>query len=543
MEGKKGSEKPTLFLRTASGLTKAWSPYDLFIFNVIAINPVVQIALGYYIAAIIFPDGDLVLGVLLCTIVAVMAQPVYSLLAASMPRTGGDYIYQSRLLHPLIAVMTAFVWYYLILFIWATTGGWNASMLFLSPICIFWGQATGNPGLVELGRWWVSPIGVFVSVLIAFGWSAALNIAGIKWYGRFQKACWYIGLAGFVTWVGMMFSFSQPHFIESFNSFMQEWGWSHISYQGIINQAVAEGATISAPTNLMSTLMIIPIAGYALLWGQWGVAQLGEVKKAGSVKNMMFAITCATIVAGIMSTLLIWGVLNVAGREFYYSTVYLFNNGTTPLPIPPYFGFFVATLTKNPILQLWILGSFAAWMYGWCPNMCLPATRVTFAMAFDRLGPEWWAKLHPKTKTPVLSIIFFTVMQFLCAIPFIFYPEIGAYMSLCIITGIICLGATVLAGTLWPWTHPESYKGSLAAKYKIGPIPMITFFGVIYLACTAMMLGFMLGTPYYGFWDIKGYGVLIVLYAIPAALYFYYKWKRKREGIDLNLVYKEIPVD
>ena len=535
--------KPTLFLRKASGLVRAWSPYDLFIFNVIAINPVVQIALGYYAAALIFPGGDLVLGVLICTLIAATAQPVYALLAASMPRTGGDYIYQSRLLHPLVAVNTAWVWYYIILFIWATTGGWNAAMLLLSPICIFFGQSSGNPGLISLGQWWATPEGVFVSVMIAFSWSAILNIAGIRWYGRFQKACWYIGLAGFATWFGIMALNTQQVFQTSFNSLMTDFGWTNVSYQGIIDQAVAEGFNPTMSISPVHTFMIVPLAGYALFWGQWGVAQLGEVKKAASVKNMMLAITGATLVAGFISTSLIWGVMNVAGREFYNSAVFLFDAGTTPLPIPPYFGLFVATLVRNPILWLWILGSFAVWMYGWCPNMALPATRVGFAMAFDRMGPEWWAKLHPRTKTPVLSILFFTAMQLLFALAFLFYPVIEAYMGLCIITGIICLGATVLGGTLWPYLHRETYEGSLAAKYKIGPIPVVTFFGVIYLFFTAVLLGLMLGTPDYGFHDLTGWVPLVAMYGFCTIFYFYYKWKRKREGIDISMIYKEIPVD
>lgn len=72
---------------------------------------------------------------------------------------------------------------------------------------------------------------------------------------------------------------------------------------------------------------------------------------------------------------------------------------------------------------------------------------------------------------------------------------------------------------------------------------MVTFFGVIYLVFTVAMLAMLFGKPEYGFWNISGYAPLVGMYAFCVIFYYYYKWKRKKEGIDLSMVYKEIPVE
>jgi len=78
------------FTRKASGLVRSWSPVDAWIYNVIAINIVVNVAIAYAFMAAIYPQASQWLAFLIagafCTVEAV----VYAFFTTAMPRSGGD---------------------------------------------------------------------------------------------------------------------------------------------------------------------------------------------------------------------------------------------------------------------------------------------------------------------------------------------------------------------------------------------------------------------------------------------------------------------
>ena len=53
---------------------------------------------------------------------------------------------------------------------------------------------------------------------------------------------------------------------------------------------------------------------------------------------------------------------------------------------------------------------FFCWYIMLAPNAPLGATRVMVAMSFDRVLPEWFGRVNPRSHTPVNSIIVFTVI-------------------------------------------------------------------------------------------------------------------------------------
>ena len=82
--------RPGLFLRNATGLVKAWSTFDAFIYSFWSIN---LITLGLYGMSFVYtvPDGQLVAGILLFGVLVTFLVITYAMLVSVMPRTGGDY--------------------------------------------------------------------------------------------------------------------------------------------------------------------------------------------------------------------------------------------------------------------------------------------------------------------------------------------------------------------------------------------------------------------------------------------------------------------
>src|SRR5258705_11044270 len=87
--------RPGLFLRNATGLVKAWSTFEAFIYSFWSIN---LITLGLYGMSFVYtvPDGQLVAGILLFGVLVTFLVITYAMLVSGMPRTSDYSAWQSR---------------------------------------------------------------------------------------------------------------------------------------------------------------------------------------------------------------------------------------------------------------------------------------------------------------------------------------------------------------------------------------------------------------------------------------------------------------
>ncbi len=96
-----GTRAGNLFVRNSTGLVRAASAVDATIFNAVISAPVGStIAYSIFFTLVAFPGADVagVLGITLIINIPVLI--MFALLAASMPRVGGDYVWVSRVLSP-----------------------------------------------------------------------------------------------------------------------------------------------------------------------------------------------------------------------------------------------------------------------------------------------------------------------------------------------------------------------------------------------------------------------------------------------------------
>src|SRR2546428_9972760 len=89
--------RPTLFLRNATGMVKAWSTFDAFVYLFWSVN---LITLGLYGMSFAYtvPNGQLLAAILIFGLLTTFLVGTYAMLVSVMPRTGGDYAWQSRVL-------------------------------------------------------------------------------------------------------------------------------------------------------------------------------------------------------------------------------------------------------------------------------------------------------------------------------------------------------------------------------------------------------------------------------------------------------------
>src|ERR1700684_243633 len=93
-----GGETPTLSLRKATGLVRGWSVRDSMIYACLATNFVTLGIYEFTFAGPAFPKGQLITAVVISGIWVSFLVIAYSGLVVTIPRAGGDYVWQTRIL-------------------------------------------------------------------------------------------------------------------------------------------------------------------------------------------------------------------------------------------------------------------------------------------------------------------------------------------------------------------------------------------------------------------------------------------------------------
>src|SRR3974390_1667446 len=92
-----GDETPTLFLRKATGLVRGWSGRDSMIYACLSTN-VITLGLVQFAYQGALPSGQLLTAVPLSGVWVSFLVLAYSGLVVTIPRAGGDYVWESRIL-------------------------------------------------------------------------------------------------------------------------------------------------------------------------------------------------------------------------------------------------------------------------------------------------------------------------------------------------------------------------------------------------------------------------------------------------------------
>jgi APA family basic amino acid/polyamine antiporter len=111
-----------------------------------------------------------------------------------------------------------------------------------------------------------------------------------------------------------------------------------------------------------------------------------------------------------------------------------------------------------------------------------------------------------------------------------------------LVIAVTFLGSALAAAVL-PWKKREIYAASPIARYKVAGIPLITFAAVTFIAFLVFCLYKWLQGDVYGVNKTSSLIFMGCLYALAVAIYVASRVYRKRQGMDLGMVYGEIPAE
>lgn len=528
-------EERAVFVRKATGLVRGWAVRDAFIYATFAIN---LVTLGWYIFAFApatIPNGNLLWAVIVGGCYLIFQAITYAALIAVMPRAGGDYVWMSRVLGGGIGFVLAVCGWWFILWHWVPIYANILQIQVLQPLSAIVGWHGGL-------AFWVGHTGTFVASLITALLASLFIALGIRTYARIQKACFYGGLIGLAFMALLLLFTTKSGFIHDFNT------QAHKLYRAPAN---AYHATMAAGTkgyhppslgsfNASGVVLLLPLLMFFNLWSNWGATLYGEVRGASDFRKNIYAMGGALIFTTILAALFFLLFAKTFGWNFYEAAN---NAGSTgPLGVYPYPGTFASFIIASRVLQFVLIGVLALWFVGWCGSVFLSSTRVVFATAFDRVLPEWAAKVS-SNGVPYAALALMLVPSIPISALYAYSPKFASYtLDATLVIAITFLGTTVAAAIL-PWRRPEIYNASPIAKYRILGLPIITVAAILFAVVLVFALVKWFSDSAYGVNHSSSLIYMGILYAIAIAIYGISWFVRRRQGMDLGMVYGEIPAE
>src|SRR6201996_4772316 len=212
-----GDEKPTLFLRKATGLVRGWSVRDSMIYACLSTN-VITLGLVEFAYQDAIPNSQLITAVLISGVWVSFLVIAYSGLIVTIPRAGGDYVWQSRILGSGIGFVMAATGWWFILWLWAPIYGNILSVQLFQPLwaTLKWTWPAGG------AAWFGTNNGIFIVTLITIVIAGLLVSLGMAGYARIQKYAFVGGMIGFAVVVILLLINSHADFVNSFNLYGQK---------------------------------------------------------------------------------------------------------------------------------------------------------------------------------------------------------------------------------------------------------------------------------------------------------------------------------
>ena len=295
----------------------------------------------------------------------------------------------------------------------------------------------------------------------------------MKFYAKIQRWCFYVGMVGLVTWVIMLLLTTSEKFIASFNSFMANtlnWGGGQ-AYQQILTMAQTNGfnAVPLAQTSFGSSFLIGPALAYTFMYIAWTGTLVGEIGGVNQFKNSLKMFVGGNLFAMVICAGFLWLLISKISNEFFTSSNFLWMSGNTgDMPVAPYYGIFLMSLSKSPWVWLWIAIGLNAWFWIWPTNNMVASTRIMFAMSYDRMLPGIVARVSRRWGAPIIAITICYIGCLVMGWLYFFTSFSKLTLDMPLMTSIAFCAST-LVGTLFPYlkSTKKIYADSPISKYKV----------------------------------------------------------------------------
>ncbi len=480
------------------------------------------------------PNADIPLTTLIGLGIVLMVGFVYWMLSTSMPRTGGDYVWVSRILHPylgflessmlLFVMISSFVAYDIVLAV-----KYGFSYMFIN-----FGYLTNDTGLVNLGttmftdNMWLLGISLVLSLIVI-----GVMLLPIKRVVNVLMGSFFVMVAIFALYIGLLVTTGHDGFVANFDA------RSGTTVAAILATASPGAFNFTAEGTLFLGLVFVMLSYIGLVNSSYFA---GEVS-GNPFKSQGIAIFGSPLIYGAFIFVIYFAQFTVYGHDFLAAAA---GPGSGLFPTAAAFNssgvFLVNFLTTNPWLAAIVPFGMGLQLVVWSMAFYLAPTRYIFSWSFDRILPLGLSKTSKK------GVPYYAVLLYgLVTVAFVFltiFTSIGNFYVYAIFGFYFSTTIVMIAGALFPYRRKEIFEASHRyVKAKVGPIPVITIVGfagaiaTFFVMISAVVPAYTKQSQFDWVW----FSPIIVMLVFATLVYWGSYYYQKGHGLPVELVGKQIP--
>jgi APA family basic amino acid/polyamine antiporter len=567
-----GSAK--LFVRQSSGLVRNVSVTNALFFNVAAFVGVgltlypIFYSLGFVpvwkFAGISEYAWAAIIAGIFCAVLAL----IFASLTSVMPRSGGDYVFTSRIVHPFLGWMES----------WTLVIASVLIMAFEVPLVLrnlqitarIIGIGAGGHFFTHANTWFTDSTGAitgspgFVGSLIVLAIIGVVVVLPTRTFHRVVTALAAFGVAGFVAmFIFGLLTTSRSAFERHLPQYTNGVTAAKIAASGKAD--FLPGTTHHFLSDLFSTTVfpfMLSILLFQFIGFQYSAYIAGEVR--GNVRRgVMVALLGALLIGVLANSLYVDAISNHFGfgtNVSWGASYWGFNANLPNVPLgQPNSMPLLAVIANSSLWPIWALISLAGTIFPFllCPVYINFISRMQLAWSLDRQLPEWFGRVNERLRAPLNAIL---ATLGLAAI-FLFFQSYNALPHVLATTG----NKLNLAGTAWfaivmallTWTMPG--VNALLVRFRrpdlVRNAPFgraLPWLGLVWLVFPVWIYIFAVFKPIEK--SLEGSGKLhyletngildaLLFYAIGVVIYVVMQLRSRSAGVDTKMLFTEIPPD
>ena len=517
------------FVRQATGLVRQFSAIEVFTWSIIFFPWLTSWAGIFWVTPDYYQNVNYYASLAVWAVIAVVIVLLYWQLTSIMPRSGGDYVFISRVLSSPLGFVASFLFFVAILISAGSGSYWAFSEA--GTQLSFAGQVLGDKGIVSLGNFVTPGVSSSPAVLMAAGVAilavgAALVTAGGRLFRLVVYAFFGYGVFTMLLVVVIFLTSSHAGFVNAYNAYFQ--GGVAKVYSDAASAGYVQGASLA------SIGAVVPLLFVSI--GPYPVMQF----VGGEIRRPRTSLLYGLVVAEALSIAIWFGLTymldKVIGLPFIEA--WAIQNGGVGAPLSTVPTAFATVLNPSSLL-LWliVIGLFIG-NIGWSWLSLVFISRLFLAWSFDRVMPQWLSRVSDRFHTPVNAIVLGAVLALIPMYLQYFTSFISAQVNAIFFYSVVWFLAAVSA-VLLPFTRRDVYESATGGKRR--GLPRISILGAVAAALFAYLGYNSVTNPAVGPFQASAQILVGVVILVPVAIYALSYRYHKSRGVDLRLAHSRIP--
>ncbi|HYX87426.1 MAG TPA: APC family permease [Gaiellales bacterium] len=564
-----------LFVRQSSGLVRDVSVTNALFFNVAAFVGVgltlypIFYSLGFVPVWKYGPFSEYGWAAIITGLFCVLLAIIFASLTSVMPRSGGDYVFTSRITHPFLGWMEA--WTLVIASVLIIAFEVPLVLRNLQITARIIGIGAGGHFFKSSNTWFTDSTGAitgspgFIGSLVVLAVIAGVVLLPTRTFHKVVTALAIFGVASFVAmFIFGLLATSRSDFEHNLPQYTGGVTAAKIAASG--HATFLPGTTHHFLSDLFSRDVfpfMLSILLFQYIGFQYSAYIAGEVR--GNVRRSVLVALLGALVIGVLAnSVYVDSISNHLGFNTNVSwgaSYWGFNENLTALPLgQPNAMPLLGVISNDSLWPIWAIISLAGAVFPFllCPVYINFISRMQLAWSLDRQFPSWFGEVNERMRAPLNAIL--TTLG-LTAI-FLFFQSYNALPHFLATTG----HKLNLAGTAWfsitmailTWTMPG--LNALLVRVRrpdlVRNAPFaraLPWVGLGWLLFPVWVYIFAVGKP---IWDslsaggskldyLETNGILdaLIFYALGVVIYLVMSARSRAAGVDTHMLFTEIPPD